>query len=158
MRAEWESFFEIESDKLRRAALESFLDRGHGACWLRKSDIAELTENALRHGHGNLYELRAWVVMPNHVHVLFNVNAVPMGKIVRSWKRYIAEIANGWLRRKGQFWQPEYWDTFMRDRAHEERVRNYIERNPVNAQLVGDMRDWKWGSARHLGEDGCLKI
>src|SRR6266850_501875 len=50
----------------RRAELESYLDKGRGECHLRQPEIAKLVENAVQFFHGERYELRAWVVMPNH--------------------------------------------------------------------------------------------
>src|SRR6185369_9034500 len=54
---------------IRRRA-EKYLDAGHGECWLRRPDIAALTENALLHFDEQRYRLLAWCVMPNHVHVM----------------------------------------------------------------------------------------
>jgi REP element-mobilizing transposase RayT len=82
--------------------------------------------------------------MPNHVHVLFEVGAVPMAKVVQSWKRFTANRANALLGRKGSLWREDYWDTFMRDVEHEERTVRYIRNNPVKAGLVKDWKAWPW--------------
>ncbi len=55
----------------RRARLNEWLDAGYGSCVLRRPDCAEVVAGALRYFHGNRYVLGAFVVMPNHVHVLF---------------------------------------------------------------------------------------
>jgi putative transposase len=52
--------------------LETLLDAGHGACWLKQPDMADIVEEALLHGDGQGYRLLAWCVMPNHVHVLID--------------------------------------------------------------------------------------
>ena len=72
-RKEWEALLAIENHKERRRRLEEYLDRGLGECWLRKPAIAQLTEDALRFFDAERYKLVAWVVMPNHVHVLVEV-------------------------------------------------------------------------------------
>ena len=82
LRPEWEHLLGIEHDRERRTQLEAYLDRGRGDCCLRRPEIAGLVETALRFFHGQRYELRAWVVMPNHVHALFKVDSVPMSRIV----------------------------------------------------------------------------
>src|SRR5947209_16684953 len=46
--------------------VEALLDAGRGACWLSQAGIADLVANAMKHFNGQRYELRAWVVMPNH--------------------------------------------------------------------------------------------
>ena len=48
----------------------NYLDAGHGDCWLREPRLAELVTEALLHFHGERYRLHAYVIMPNHVHVL----------------------------------------------------------------------------------------
>jgi putative transposase len=148
LRSEWETLLKIGDDRKRRIELEAYLDRGRGQCHLRRREIATLVEGALRFRHGADYELRAWVVMPNHVHLLFGVQDVPMWRLVDAWKGYTAKEANKMLGRKGRFWQEGYWDTYMRDREHEARARRYIENNPTKAKLVTLAKDWPWSSAR----------
>ena len=86
MRSEWGSLLEIEDDRRRRIELEAYLDKGRGACHLRRPEIAGLVEASFRFRHGQDYELRAWVVMPNHVHLLFKVFNVPMSQLLDAWK------------------------------------------------------------------------
>ena len=157
-RSEWEHLWKIENDQERRAELESYLDRGRGECHLSRPGIAELVENAVRYFHGDRYDLRAWAVMPNHVHALFKVQSAPMAEILQSWKKYTANKANRLLKCRGAFWQADYWDTYMRDSDHELKTRNYIEANPAKAALVVDPRSWPWSSARFRDEFGVLRI
>ena len=100
---EWEHLLAIEDVRERRTQLEEYLDRGLGECRLRDAPIAELTESALRHFHHDRYELLAWCVMPNHVHVLVDVRLTPLWKIVQSWKRFIQTQAN---RMSTERWSP----------------------------------------------------
>jgi len=158
LRSEWAHLWQIEDDRQRRAELEAYLDRGRGECHLRRLEIGELVEAAVRCFQGERYDLRAWVVMPNHVHVLFAVGARPMSDILESWKKYSAQKANRLLGRRGEFWQVDYWDTYMRDCEHELETRNYIERNPAKAGLVLDPKTWPWSSARFRDESGRLKL
>ncbi len=158
LRAEWRSLLEIEDDRKRRAELESYLDRGSGECHLRRPDIANMVEQALCFFHGERFELRAWVVMPNHVHVLFLVQNVPMRQLLHDWKGYMAKEANKLLGRKGRFWQKDYWDTYMRDTGHEQCTRRYIESNPVKARLTASAAEWPWSSARFRDKFGMLHI
>ena len=149
LRSEWEALLKIEDDRKRRVELEAYLDRGRGECHLRQPEIAGLVEGALRFFHGDRYDLRAWVVMPNHLHLLFQVQEMPMARLlVEAWKGYTAKEANRILGRKGKFWQEGYWDTFMRDGDHETRTRRYVENNPAKAQLVVSPKEWPWSSAR----------
>ena len=148
LRAEWEHLWKIEDDRQRRVELEAYLDRGRGECYLRKPEIADLVEETVRFFHGKRYDLRAWIVMPNHVHALFKVDTVAMAEILESWKKYTAQKANRLLKRRGAFWQADYWDTYIRDSDHELETRKYIENNPAKAGLVLDPKHWPWSSAR----------
>ena len=91
LRSEWEHLWRIEDDPERRTELETYLDSGRGACHLRRPEISEIVESALRFFHPEHYQLRAWCVMPNHVHVLFKVDAMPTADIVESWKKHTAQ-------------------------------------------------------------------
>jgi putative transposase len=127
---------------------------------LRRPEIAKLVEDAedaVRFFHGQRYDLRAWVVMPNHVHTLFKVDTTPMAEILESWKKYTAQKANRLLNRRGEFWQADYWDTYVRDSAHELETRNYIESNPAKAGLVVDPKTRPWSSARFRDKYGALE-
>ena len=148
LRSEWEALLKIEDDRKRKIELEAYLDQGRGRCHLRQLEMAMMVENSLLFRHDIQYELRAWVIMPNHVHVLFLVQDVPMWQLVEAWKGYTAKEANNILGRKGQFWQEGYWDTFMRDDAQALKMRQYIENNPVKAKLVASPKKWPWSSAR----------
>jgi len=88
------------------------------------------------------------VIMPNHVHVLFQAGDTSMSRIVEDWKKFTAHAVNKLLGRKGSLWFEDYWDTYMRDAEHELRTRDYIEANPVKAQLARTTHDWLWSSAR----------
>jgi len=148
LRSEWEVLLKIEDDRKRRIELETYLDKGRGECHLRQPAIAKMVEDSLRFRHGVDYELRAWVIMPNHVHLLFKVLDVPMSQLMDAWKGFTAKQANKMLGRRGKFWQDGYWDTFMRDADHEQRTRKYIEANPVKAGLALERKEWPWSSAR----------
>ena len=50
--------------------VSDWLDAGHGECWLRDDRIAQVVAEALNHFDGVRYDLDAWCVMPNHMHVI----------------------------------------------------------------------------------------
>ena len=150
--------FATEAGRERRRRLESYLDRGMGECWLRQPAIAELTEGALRFFDNKRYRLAAWVVMPNHLHVLVEIWDVPMGELIKSWKDFVCKKANKLLKRQGTFWEREYLDTAIEDEKHRQTAIRYIENNPTKARLVLDPKQWPWSSARFRDEYGVLKL
>jgi REP element-mobilizing transposase RayT len=134
----------------QRRKLEDYLDRGHGDCFLRDPRIAELMERTMRFHHSQRFDLLAWVVMPNHIHALFQVgDSTPLSAIMQNWKSISAVAANKLLNRSGDFWQEDYWDTFMRDEEQTRKAIRYIENNPVKAKLCQTPEAWPFSSARY---------
>lgn len=132
-----------------RRRIETYEDAGYGVCFLRDARMAKLTEDALLFFDGARYRLLAWCVMPNHVHSLFEmVEGFSLGGILHSWKSYTAKEANRILGRKGQFWDEDYYDRFIRDDDHLRNAIHYIEQNAVKAGLVTDAAQWRYSSAR----------
>jgi REP element-mobilizing transposase RayT len=142
---------EIERDYFRE--LEAYLDRGAGQCWLRRAEIARIVSGAFKFFNGERYELKAWVVMPNHVHVVFwPIPNQTVSGIVQSWKRYTAREANKILQLTGQaFWQPEPFDHWIRNDIEFARCCSYVIHNPVKARLCRAVEEWPWSSAWNGG-------
>jgi putative transposase len=147
-RGEWEHLLKIEDDRERCTKLEEYLDRGIGECHLRQAQVAKIAEDAMLHFHNERYEMLAWCVMPNHVHVLVHIWDWPLAKMLQNWKSITAVKANRILNRSGEFWQREYWETFMRSEEQERTAIRYIESNPVKSKLCQFAEDWPFGSAR----------
>lgn len=145
---EWQELLRLKNEQERRARLESYLDRGYGACELAIPLIARYFETTLLTDDGRRCRLLAWAVMPNHVHLLVQVWTIPVGKLVECWKSLSARFANRTLHRRGPWWQPDYFDRYIRDEAHYHKAVHYIESNPVKAGLVTNARLWAWSSAR----------
>src|SRR4029077_20053601 len=61
--------------KLHTRRIEKYLDDGVGACFLGNDAVAKVVADSLRQFHGTRYQLFAWCVMPNHVHVVFQTLA-----------------------------------------------------------------------------------
>ncbi len=130
-------------------AADERLDRAvTGPRWLSDPELADYAEYPVIHGAElGHYLLHAYVVMPNHVHVLLDP-LVPLRRITAGIKGVSARDANGSLGRTGKpFWQDESFDHWIRNAAEFERIKNYIELNPVKAGLVTRPEDWKWSSA-----------
>jgi REP element-mobilizing transposase RayT len=129
--------------------VDKYLDAGHGDCWLRRSDIADVVAGAIQFHAGTRFDLRAWCVMPNHVHaVLRPLMDWTLSKILKSWKGYTAHEANKLLQRTGSsFRQSESYDHLIRDDEDMRRCCHYTTMNPVNAKLCQQPEDWKWSSA-----------
>jgi len=146
-----------KQDAERRKRIEAWLDAGHGACVLRERAMAALAQCSLLTFDAARYRLLAWVIMPNHVHVLFvPMNDWTVAKIVASWKKFTARKICDLRRDRNQplitpVWHREYWDRYIRDRGHFQRAFQYIHMNPVKAGLAATPEAWPWSSAHLLG-------
>jgi REP element-mobilizing transposase RayT len=134
--------------------IDKYLDSGQGPSFLRDERIAAIVEGNLLRFDGDRYDLHAWVLMPNHVHLLFSTyENHSLSSVLHSMKSYTANKANKLLGRQGKFWSTEYFDRFIRNYAHFESTMRYIHNNPVKAGLCENARDWQFGSARRMGKE-----
>ncbi len=132
-------------NRLFTLAFESLLDDAHGSCVLRDPVMSGVVADALLHFHGERYLMDRFVVMPNHVHVLFQpLEGNKLADIVGSWKRFTSREINKALGRQGALWQREYWDRLVRSERHFKWARDYIDRNPENL-MPGTFRLWQSG-------------
>jgi len=143
-------------DGERRRRLEAWLDAGRGSCVLRDAAAAKCVIDAWRHFDGKRYDLVAWTVMPNHVHVLIRIyEGWALGKIVQSWKSYTGRRIHAAKRPggdRGGIWMRDYWDRFIRDERHFQATVEYIHQNAVKAGLAKNAADWPFCSAaEYLG-------
>jgi putative transposase len=132
------------------ATMDRLLDEARdGPFYLRQPAVADMIVEALEYnarvlGH---YVLHACVVMPNHVHLLA-IPAVSLPRLTKSLKGITAKRANAMLGFTGtSFWQEESYDHLVRHDREFEKVRNYIETNPVRAGLVKEAAEYRWSSA-----------
>ena len=131
-----------------RKTIEKFLDSGYGSCSLRDARIANVLRQTLIKWDDDRYELIAWVIMPNHVHILIRLIGDNLqSDVMHSIKSYTAHQANKLLGRTGRFWSVESFDRYIRNADHFRNTIKYIEENPVNARLCEAPEDWEFSSA-----------
>ena len=137
-------------DGIRFVEEDRMLDRvTSGPAWLRDARISAVVARALELGDRDygLYELIAWAIMPNHVHIVIRPK-VELPKLTRWLKGSTAHDANEVLRRTGNpFWQYESYDHCVRNSDELTRIIKYVERNPVRAGLAASIETWPWSSA-----------
>ena len=129
---------EVEKQYHRRftSRFERWLDRGYGACILRLPECARTVADALHHFEGERARLHAWVVMPNHVHLIASlVGGETLPGLLHSWKGYTARQINQLLGTTGAVWQKSYFDRLVRDWDHYASCARYIRNNPMKAKL-----------------------
>ncbi len=137
---------------------DSLLNSGtSGPRWLSDNLIARIVAEAIHYRDGKNYDLIAFTVMPNHVHLIAKVDGweqpnagdlscsrTPLTKTLESLKWYTALKCNAALRRRGAFWQHESYDHVIRDAAEFERCVWYVLNNPVKAGIADAWQNWRW--------------
>jgi len=134
------SFHGVISDKADEA-----LDIGHGSCALNEPRIAEIVAERFHHLDDECYHLHGYVIMPNHVHVLFTLEACEvLPAVLRGWKGVSSRLIHKQaLSDLNPFWQPDYFDRLIRSPEHFDTVRAYIRENPTKAKLKSGFICWE---------------
>jgi putative transposase len=91
------------------------------------------------------YYVVAFVVMPEHVHLLISEperKTLPV--VIQMLKQSVSRKFG-----EGRFWQVRYHDELVHDQDHYTQAIRYIHRNPVKRGLVQRPEHWKWSSFDH---------
>jgi type I restriction enzyme R subunit len=139
----WTEETELEYHREFNWKLENWLDEGYGACIFNDPSKRGLLEETLMHDEGSRANHHVWVIMPNHVHLLFTPHA-PIEKLMQSWKGISARKIG-----LGSIWQKNYRDTLIRDASHFGSAVRYVRRNPSKLK-EGTYTLWESERARAI--------
>ncbi len=149
----------MNEDELRRlrrlhtGAVEKHLDAGHGACCLKQPHAAKIVAEALRQFDGVRYDLLAWCVMPNHVHVVIQpLEGFGVQRILHTWMSHTAREINKLLKRGGDLWQAEYCDFAIRDAAELRNAARHTLENPASTGII----NWRWKATNQAKLEALL--
>jgi putative transposase len=140
------------SDELKRARhvfqeMERWLDSLSTVDYLLHPQIAELVMEAINHRNRDDWTMYEYVLMPNHVHLFFELKRPGLKKVLEEFKRWTGHCAIKMLQPKtSRFWQDEWFDHWSRSDDEDHRIVEYIRQNPVKAGLVNEFTEWRWGS------------
>jgi hypothetical protein len=144
----WSVDDEDEYHRRFSAQMDRWLDAGRGACWLCSKENRGPLVATLNYSDRELYVLHAWVIMPNHVHLLVSLHAdAKLEDVVGAWKSISARNINRLLNRTGTLWQEDYFDRLVRSEEHFFNCVRYIRRNPGRARLSlveYDLHESEW--------------
>lgn len=106
-------------------------------------DERTLVANAIRYFAGERYDLPAYVVMDDHVHVLVAPREeFPLQEIIHTWKSFTANRLQRDFGRAGSIWQKEYFDRIVRDEAELMEKITYVVSNPT--RRWPEIEDYAW--------------
>jgi putative transposase len=103
--------------------------------------------------------IAAYVLMPEHVHLLTNEPAVDtLATFLQIFKQLTARELKSPDQK--QFWQRRYYDFNVSSQEKFVEKLRYIHRNPVVRGLVSKPEDYRWSSFNHYatGQIGAVEI
>ena len=132
---------------------------GYGSLYLKRPEIAKIVSDRLHELDGTYYNLCAYCIMPNHVHMLIDFSTqmitedqfmmdeipesyTPLYEVMRLIKGNTSYYINKVLGRKGSLWQKESYDHYVRNHKEYNNILAYILDNPVKAGLITNWEDW----------------
>jgi len=119
--------------------------------WTLPERARSLVLDSCLHDNETKFDLKAAVVMPEHVHLIFTPwvddearEVWSLAKIMDAIKGASAHRINKALRRKGKVWQTESFDHVLRSSESLDAKIQYLLENPVRRGLVGESQDYPW--------------
>ena len=113
--------------------IERWIDLGHGSCVLANQEIRRMVADAILFQNEDKYVVYAFVVMPNHVHILMSpLTNTTVVDIIGKIKSFTSKKINKALHTTGKVWQNGIFDRIVRDANNFEQYMNYIHNNPRN--------------------------
>jgi len=119
--------------EIKQYKIDTYLDNSSNGCYLN-AEVLEYLKNFFLKQDNILYELVAFCVMPNHIHILFK-QKVELAQIMKKLKGSSANSINKLLGKKGKFWESSYYDKGIRDERHLMLTYEYIKNNPLKVGL-----------------------
>lgn len=129
----WDAATRLRYHKLISPVEERLLDAGHGECCLRYGPCRNCLAEAISRLNRDVYDVVAYVIMPNHVHMLTVISDGGEAKeMMRIIKGTSSRGINGIMNRMGKLWHRDYFDRIVRSEDHFKHCLNYIVNNPKN--------------------------
>jgi putative transposase len=96
----------------------------------------------------------AWVLMPDHLHWLFQLKSGSLSALMQQFKARTAQSINRIRKSRGTVWQAGFHDHCVRDERSLDNIARYLLENPIRAKLVSDIADYPyWWCAWRVEDD-----
>ena len=131
--------------------------RGNGgqALFFAESDrtvfLDLLADGVARFGH----RVHGFCLMTNHVHLVLQAGAAPLGRAVQNLSFRYARHANRAAGRQGHLFQGRYQARLVDSETYLLALMRYVHLNPPRAGLVKHPGDYPWSSHRAYQEASC---
>jgi putative transposase len=171
-----EGDWEVDKQKLVFARWDECLDGMPAVRHLAQPALAAEVQKSIYHFAETRYHVLAYSIMPSHFHWVFHpmpkwcdtvMSEIesrrtlqadranpreprpksPREIIMHSLKSFTANVCNRLLGLRGEFWQEESFDHWVRNDDELQRIIAYVENNPVKAKLVDSPEQFPFSSA-----------
>jgi REP element-mobilizing transposase RayT len=132
------SNYNLDTQKRIQYNIDKYLDTSKTGAYFY-DEILDETRKYLLNINPKLCKIVSFSIMPNHIHILL-IQKDELPKIMKQIKGGISFLINKKIKRKGAFWQKDYFDKVIRDSKHLEITYQYIENNAIKASLI-DFKD-----------------
>jgi putative transposase len=100
------------------------------------------------------YSLCGYVLMPDHWHALiWPTFPITISRVLKEIKGISSHRLNQARHKQGDFWQPRFWDRFVRNKREFNQRLEYMHMNPVRKGLVHLPDQWRWSSFNNFAMD-----
>ena len=131
----WDTDTTMQYDSLTQTC-DKWIDAGYGECILQYVEVRDIVVQTIMYGDKDEYDVMAFVIMPNHVHVILAVrDGHSLQDIVGKWKRVSSHRINKLLGREGSVWERDAFDRLLRSYKDYTNKVNYIIDNPKHLPL-----------------------
>ncbi|MBZ0264983.1 transposase [bacterium] len=93
-------------------------------------------------------KLMAYVFMPSHLHIMLLIQGSELSRFVQNFKKRLSQKTLKYLTLAGLLWQKGFDRQAIMTKEVAITKFNYIQTNPVRAELVKKPEDWYWSSAK----------
>lgn len=93
----------------------------------------------------NEIELKAWVILPDHFHIIINVGGYSISALLHRFKIKYSRLFRQKYR-PGRVWQNRFWEHIIRDQKDLKTHLDYIHYNPVKHGYTDNPFIYKYSS------------
>lgn len=112
-----------------------------------REDYARFLETLKKYKEISCYQIYAYCLMSNHVHLLLKVNDDPLEQALRRIGSSYVFWYNAKYDRVGNLFQDRFKSESVESDRYFLTVLRYIHQNPLKAGIAGRIEDYPWSSA-----------
>lgn len=114
--------------------------------FLKPQDCSRYLERLNKVKKEKKFSLYSYCLMPNHIHLLIQVNKTPISRIMQALQTGHTMFFNKKYDHKGHVFQDRYYCILVEKESYLMELSRYIHLNPKRAGLEKKVGDYPWSS------------